>query len=264
MFEPLTAGLETFSGLSKARKEGSRQGLPKKPRVFVGVSGFSYSGWKENFYPKSLKNEEFLGYYSQRFNSVEINSSFYAPPSAGMVKSWSAKTDDDFRFAFKAPRQITHISKLGKGAPEATQRLAGTLALLGAKRGPLLFQLPPYSKQDLRLLEEFLGKTSDINQRVFEFRHESWLEDRTYKLMEKYDAAFCIAQTEDMEPVFKVTGGLAYFRLRRDVYDEKTINQWSQKIVEMMTGAREAYVYLRHDETGENAKLALRLAESLA
>lgn len=238
--------------------------MSKKPSVFVGVSGFSYSGWKESFYPKGLKNEEFLSYYSQRFNSVEINSSFYAPPAPGMVKSWSAKTSDNFRFAFKAPRQITHIAKLGKGAPEATERLAGTLALLGAKRGPLLFQLPPYSRQDLKLLEEFLGKTSKIGQRVFEFRHQSWLEDQTYKLLEKYDAGFCIAQTEDLEPIYKVTGGLAYFRLRKESYDEKAIEQWSGKIAETMTGARESYIYLRHDETGENAKLALSLAESLS
>ncbi len=233
-------------------------------KVFVGVSGFSYTGWKGNFYPEDLKNEDFLGYYSQHFNSVEINSSFYAPPGAGMVKSWSAKTGDDFRFAFKAPRQITHISKLGRGASEATERLSGTLALLGAKRGPLLFQLPPYSKQDLKLLEEFLSRTSNIKQRVFEFRHESWLQDQTYKLLEKYGAAFCIAQTEDIQPVFKVTGGLAYFRLRKDAYDEESIGGWSEKIVETMNGAREAYIYLRHDETGENAKLALKLSETLA
>ncbi len=237
--------------------------LAGKASVIVGVSGFSYPGWKGNFYPKDLKNEDFLGYYSQRFNSVEINSSFYAPPGPAMVKSWSAKTGDNFSFAFKAPRQITHISKLGKGAAEATERLSDTLSLLGAKRGPLLFQLPPYAKQDLKLLEEFLGKTSNIKQRVFEFRHESWIQDHTFKLLDKYDAAFCIADTEDMEPVFKVTGRLVYFRLRKDRYDEKTVDQWRGKIQDAVGNAREAYVYLRHDETGENAKLALRLSENL-
>ncbi|TMH94678.1 DUF72 domain-containing protein, partial [Candidatus Bathyarchaeota archaeon] len=91
------------------------------PRAMVGVSGFSYAGWKGNFYPETLKSEEFLSYYSQRLNTVEINSSFYAPPSLAMVKSWASKTGDGFRFSFKAPRQITHILKLGKGSVEATE-----------------------------------------------------------------------------------------------------------------------------------------------
>ena len=117
-------------------------------QVFVGVSGFSYTGWKGHFYPKETKNEDFLAYYSQRLNSVEINSSFYGPPSATMVKSWSGKTGDGFKFAFKAPKQITHILKLGEGAPESSERLSKTLESLGTKRGPILFQLPTYSKQD--------------------------------------------------------------------------------------------------------------------
>ena len=231
--------------------------------VYVGISGFSYSGWKGKFYPKETKNEDFLQYYSQHLDSVEINSYFYAPPSAVMVKSWSAKTSESFRFAFKAPRQITHILKLGKGSSEVAEKLSKTLELLGPKRGPVLFQLPPYSKQDLKLLEEFLSSTSNIDNRVFEFRHESWLQQPTYDLLDKYNAGFCIAETEDMEPVFKVTGALAYFRLRKESYDSKTIDIWSEKIRETAKGSRETYVYLRHDETGENAALAQTLAKNL-
>src|SRR3972149_1600639 len=136
--------------------------------MFVGISGFSYAGWKGKFYPKEMKNEDFLAYYSKQLNSVEINSSFYAPPSAAMVKSWSAKTGEDFRFAFKAPKQITHILKLGQGSSEAAEKLSKTLDLLGPKRGPVLFQLPPYAKQDLKLLEQFLSSTAGIEGRAYE------------------------------------------------------------------------------------------------
>ncbi len=230
---------------------------------FVGVSGFSYADWKGHFYPKDLKNEDFLAYYAQRLNSVEINSSFYAPPSVTMVKSWSGKTGDAFKFAFKAPKQITHILKLGEGSPESSERLSKTLESLGAKRGPILFQLPPYSKQDQQLLENFLAKTSTIARRVFEFRHDSWFQESTYLLLEKYKAGFCVAETEDLEPVLKVTGGLAYFRLRKDAYDVKTIGKWSEKIKKIMADADETYVYLRHDETGDNTGLALKLQENL-
>ena len=127
-----------------------------------------------------------------------------------------------------------------------------------------MFQLPPYSKQDLLLLEDFLSKTSDIKDRVFEFRHESWLQETTYRLLEKHGAGFCIAETEDLRPAFQVTGGLAYFRLRKESYDAKAIDQWAKKISEVAEGLRECYAYLRHDETGENAILAQRLSEKIA
>jgi uncharacterized protein YecE (DUF72 family) len=230
----------------------------------VGVSGFSYAGWKGNFYPDNLKSEEFLSYYSQRFNSVEINSSFYAPPSSAMVRSWAGRTGDDFRFSFKAPRQITHILKLGKGSVEAAERLGVTLGSLGEKKGPVLFQLPPYSRQDMKLLEDFLANTSKIGERVFEFRHESWLNDLTYATLEKYNAGFCIAETEDMKPVFKVTGKMPYFRLRRESYDPKMIDEWIGKIKETSKESESVYVYLRHDEKGDNAARALKILESLA
>src|SRR5437879_7392802 len=113
-------------------------------KFYVGVSGFSYASWKGTFYPKDLKSEDFLSFYSGKLNSVEINSSFYAPPSAAMVKSWAGRTGEDFRFAIKSPRLITHTLKIGKGAPEAADRLGNTLDLLRAKLGPVLFQLPPF------------------------------------------------------------------------------------------------------------------------
>jgi len=217
-------------------------------RFFVGVSGFSYASWKGNFYPKDLKSEDFLGSYSRKLNSVEINSSFYAPPSATTVKSWSAKAQDDFRFSIKAPRQITHILKLGKGSSDSAKRLSKTLDMLGPKRGPILFQLPPFMRQDLKLLESFLGETSPLKESVFEFRHESWLSDPTYALLDKYQAGWCIAETEDMKPILN---------------DGKSIDEWSTRIRGLAKEAQEAYVYLRHDETGDNAGHAVRLKEKL-
>ena len=234
-----------------------------KEILYVGVSGFSYPGWKGKFYPKDLKRENFLAYYSQKLNSVEINSSFYAPPSTTMIRSWSAKTQDEFRFSIKSPRQITHILKLGQGSADSAKRLDGTLDLLGSKRGPILFQLPPFLRQDLKLLQSFLEETDNLTKKVFEFRHESWLTDQTYALLEKYQTGFCVAETEDMKPVLKVIGDIAYFRLRNDAYDNRSIDSWSTTIRGLVKNAKESYVYLRHDETGENASLAMRLKERI-
>ena len=229
----------------------------------MGVSGFSYPGWKGRFYPDSAKNEQFLSLYSQRLKSVEVNSSFYAAPGTTTLEGWSARTDDEFRFSFKAPRLITHVTKLGKGSAESALKFSKTLDLLGARRGPVLFQLPPFLKANHDLLARFLAETSDIKPRAFEFRHESWLATDTYRLLDENDAGFCIAETEDMEPIFKVTGGFAYFRLRKDSYEAKAIEQWARKILRTVGDSGECYVYLRHDETGENAVLAERLLEEL-
>jgi len=227
--------------------------------IFVGVSGFSYPSWKGRFYPKDLASDNFLEYYSQHLNSVEINSSFYAMPNPASVESWNGKTSQGFCFAFKATRKITHIAKLTDEAVKASLDMSQILQKLGAKRGPILFQLPPFSRQDLKLLENFLSKTSAIPERVFEFRHKSWLGEDTFALLEKYDSGFCVAETEELEPVLKVTGDFAYFRLRKDVYEEEAVEKWAKEIKSTAKGAKKTYVYLRHDETGENAEFARKL-----
>ncbi len=231
--------------------------------LFVGVSGFSYASWKGRFYPKELRSDDFLTYFSQHLNSVEINSSFYASPSQNVIRSWAGKTGDGFRFAFKATRKITHILKLSQESAQSATGMSKTLSVLGEKRGPILFQLPPFLRQNLTLLEEFLVNTPEIADKVFEFRHSSWLVGSTFELLDKYDSGFCIAETEDLEPVLKVTGRTAYFRLRKDVYDKNMIESWAAKIKKTLPSNGDAYVYLRHDETGENAELAQRLRASL-
>ena len=231
-------------------------------KYHVGVSGFSYPAWKGKFYPKELKNEEFLGYYSKQLETVEINSSFYAPPRAAVVESWAERTGEKFRFSFKAPKLITHVLKLGKGASEAAERFSKVLDSLGQRRGPILFQLPPFLKQDDGLLDDFLSETSGVKDRVLEFRHQSWFQESTYRLLGKHGAGLCIAETEEMEPVFQVTGGIAYFRLRNESYVPEEIDRWARKIRETSKDL-EGYAYLRHDEMGENAVLAQRLFEKL-
>src|SRR5207237_3970555 len=158
----------------------------------------------------------------------------------------------------------THTLKIGKGASEAADRLGQTLDLLGGKLGLVLFQLPPFFRQDLKTLESVITQTGSVKKKVFEFRHESWLNDSTYQLLEKHDAGFCIAETEDMKPVLQVTGGLPYFRLRKDVYTASDVGKWTEKIRDIIKGSEQAYVYLRHDETGENASYAVGLQEKIS
>jgi uncharacterized protein YecE (DUF72 family) len=232
--------------------------------IHVGVSGFSYPAWRGRFYPKELKSEELLANYSKRLDCVEINSSFYGAPRHETVENWAAKTGSGFRLAFKAPRLITHIMKLGAGSDEAAGRFYDGLEPLGPRRGPILFQLPPFLKKDTKLLEGFLSGTETVKDRVFEFRNLTWLEESTYSLLQDRGAGFCIAETEDLKPEFRVTSGTAYFRLRKDEYDVKSVDSWAKRIGATAKKADRAYVFLRHDESGENALLAVHLAKKLS
>ena len=231
--------------------------------IHVGVSGFSYPSWRGKFYLKDARSEDLLVEYAKKLDCVEINSSFYGAPREETIKNWAARTGKDFRFAFKAPRQITHIAKLGPGSVEAAIKFSGSLDLLGPKKGPVLFQLPPFLKRDTKLLENFLDATDSIESRVFEFRNDSWFEEPVFEILRDNGAGFCIAETEDMEPELRMTSGTAYFRLRKDVYDAETIDSWAKRIADIAKGAKQTYVFLRHDETGENAVLAQRLVRKL-
>src|SRR4051812_31999642 len=116
-------------------------------QLLVGTSGFSYVEWKGNFYPAGLPDGEMLKSYSERLPTVEINNTFYRMPQPSLLDGWKAKVSDDFRFALKAPRSITHIARL-KEAGQGSAHFLKVAATLGARLGPILFQLPPFFRKD--------------------------------------------------------------------------------------------------------------------
>src|SRR5688572_13004885 len=137
-------------------------------RFFVGTSAFSEPKWKGIFYPEKLPQKEMLKYYAERFNAVEINSSYYRMPSASNLELWQADVPKEFQFAFKAPQAITHFKRL-KDAREPAQTFLQETAVLKAQRGPLLFGLPPNFKKDIPQLEQFLKQLSRKTRVAFEF-----------------------------------------------------------------------------------------------
>src|ERR1700730_15544650 len=112
--------------------------------LYVGTSGYSFKEWKGTFYPKNLPAQQMLRFYGERFRTVEIKSTFYGMPKASVLEGWAGAVPADFRFALKAPKQITHVRKL-KDAGDLVSRLLEVAAALTERRGPLLFQLPPTS-----------------------------------------------------------------------------------------------------------------------
>src|SRR5438034_82353 len=164
-------------------------------RTFVGTSGYSYKQWKGRFYPDKMKEPEMLGFYSQRFPTVEINNTFYRMPSRDVLARWAAETPDGFTFVLKAPQRITHQKRLGDVADDVDYLLR-TAEAMGPKLGPLLFQLPPYFKKDIARLRSFLELLPATCRAAFEFRHESWLDRKSTRLNSSHTvisyAVFCL------------------------------------------------------------------------
>src|SRR6266403_1426981 len=124
-------------------------------RMWVGTSGYNYPEWKGNFYPQKLPAAKMLAYYAERFTTVEINYTFYRTPNEKILAGWNRETPPGFRLTLKAPKRITHIARLRECA-DLLQYFLKTAATLGPKLGAILFQLPPYFRRDLAVLDEFL------------------------------------------------------------------------------------------------------------
>src|ERR1700716_1464776 len=125
-------------------------------RVLVGTSGYSYKEWKGTFYPEDLPAAKMLPYYAQHFQSVEINNTFYRMPAESMMTKWAGEVPENFTFVLKAPQRITHQKRLA-GTADDVRFLFDVAETLGPKLGPVLFQLPPYSRKDPVRLREFVS-----------------------------------------------------------------------------------------------------------
>ena len=218
-------------------------------RIVAGASGYSFKEWKGSFYPNKLDADAMLPYYSARLPTVEINSSFYRMPATQVLAHWAAATPDAFRFAIKASRRITHLSRLkGDAAIESLAYLYGNLVTLGDKRGPVLFQLPPNLKKDLPRLTAFLARLPQGHRAAFEFRNETWFDAEVYAALKAAGAALCLSEREDNAPPPLVeTASFGYVRLRLETYGEDDLRAWAVKLA--ATSWETAYVYFMHEPT---------------
>ncbi|MEX0641685.1 MAG: DUF72 domain-containing protein [Pirellulales bacterium] len=230
-------------------------------QFFVGTSGYSYPQWKGSFYPKKLPQREMLSYYAQRFSTVEANSTFYRMPRPGVLEAWAEQVPGSFRFALKAPQTITHRKRL-KNAEAATDDFLRAAAALKRRLGPLLFQLPPDFKKDLRRLDAFLRFLGKKRSLAFEFRHASWFDDDVFDCLRAHSAALCVADTDDVSRVDLIrTADWGYVRLRRTRYTDQRLRTWIERINFQDWTA--AYVFFKHEETGTGPKFAARFLSLL-
>lgn len=226
-------------------------------RILAGASGFSFKEWKGSFYPQGLKSGDMLSWYAARLPTVEINSTFYRMPQATVLEEWAAKTPVGFRFAIKAPRRITHIARIkAETAADSVDYLYRTLAALGAKRGPVLFQLPPDLKKDLPRLTAFLSLLPQQHDAAFEFRDASWFADDTYEALSSAGAALCVSEREgrDAPPLVETTDW-GYVRLRLETYSDDDLREWARRLE--ATSWRAIHAYFMHEPTAPTYAQAL-------
>jgi uncharacterized protein YecE (DUF72 family) len=230
-----------------------------RPMLRVGTSGFSYAPWRGTFYPEKLAAKRWLAYYAERLPAVEINNTFYRLPKASVLAGWAAQVPDEFRFAVKASRRITHMKRL-QAADDETNALIESLGALGPRLGVVLFQLPPNLKLDLPRLERFLDLLAGRVPAAFEFRHPSWREDAVVLALRARGAALCAADVdEEPAPELVATAPFAYVRLRRERYAPGDLAEWVARL--RARAAQDAYVFFKHEDAGVGPRLAAQLLE---
>ena len=232
--------------------------------LWAGASGYAFKEWKGSFYPEKMAPEAMLGWYAERLPSVEINNTFYQMPKVAALAHWAEATPEAFRFAIKASRRITHDARLkADEAADSVAYLYKNLATLGAKRGPVLFQLPPFLKKDLPRLQDFLQLLPPGHRAVFEFRNDSWFADDVYAALEAAGAALCLSEREDNAPPPLVeTAPWGYLRLRLESYADADLAQWAERLA--ATRWQDTHVYFMHEPTAPGyATALLRLSAAL-
>ena len=230
-------------------------------KTFVGTSGFAYKPWKGKFYPARLPDKEMLPFYAERFDTVEINNTFYRMPADPVLARWREQVPEGFSFSIKAPRAITHHARL-KQAGDAVAFLFERLESLGERLGPVLFQLPPNLKLDLPRLRDFLATLPGERRVAMEFRHLSWFDDAVFDALREHDAALCIADGElEGEAPFVSTASWGYLRLRAVDYTDEAIGAWAERVREQQWDR--GYVFFKHEDEATGPRLAARFIELL-
>lgn len=229
------------------------EGAEENTRTIVGTSGYSYKEWKGSFYPNDLPASAMLRYYAERFPTVEINNTFYRMPSEAVLAKWPEQVPPEFTFVLKASQRITHRKRLKDAADEVSYFFKNASAL-GARLGPVLFQLPPFLRKDLPRLTDFLALLPGETRAAFEFRHRSWYDDGVFAALQSRGAALCVSDTDEESTPLVPTAGWGYLRLRRCDYGEPDLGAWRDRI--LAQGWNTAFVFFKHEDEGTGPKLA--------
>jgi uncharacterized protein YecE (DUF72 family) len=233
----------------------------------IGTSGWNYPHWKNVFYPPGLPKSKWLEFYTDRFDTVEVNATFYRLPKPKTFENWYERTPEGFLWAIKGNKYITHTKRL-RDSKEPLEKLYKAVQNLGEKVGPILFQLPPSLSFHQDLFREFCDNLDSAYRHVLEIRHPSWIHEHVFQILKENNVAFCLSDTAGRYPYHEVlTADFLYIRLHgseklyASKYKEAELQGWAKKI---SAWNMETCLYFDNDYQGHAVADAIRLREILA
>ena len=233
--------------------------------IHIGTSGWSYQHWEGVLYPRGAHVRDRLGYYTQRFQTVELNSSFYRWPRLETFAGWRRRLPEGFLLSVKAPRGLTHAKRLY--SPDVwVERLVACWHELDGKRAVLLVQLAPGQGRDVERLRYFLELLPSWMRVAVELRHPSWHEESVFALLERHEVAYCVMSGAGLPCVLRATAPFVYVRLHGPdpdhlyggSYSGVDLTWWAGRIHEWAAAGKDVFVYFNNDGHGH----AVRNAET--
>ena len=240
----------------------------KSERVYIGTSGWIYKDWAKNFYPKDWPARRNLEYYVSQFPTVEINASFYRLPTEKAFQDWTRNATPQFLFALKGSRAVTHYKRLLPGA-KSFHILLERSKILGTHLGPILWQLPGSFRKDLSRLEQFLAILPRENLHAMEFRHASWMDDKTLALLSEYQVANVSLSSQSMPMCTELTAPFAYVRFHglengaAHDYTREELEPWANFLQRIAREGSKAFVYFNNDVNTRAPLNALTLMQEV-
>jgi uncharacterized protein YecE (DUF72 family) len=218
--------------------------------IHVGTSAFMAAGWEGPFYPAGMKPTDYLTYYATRFDTVEVDSTFYRTPSVATVNGWERKTPPGFSLAAKVPQIITH-EKILQNCDDDLKQFLDTMDLMGAKLGPLLFQFGYFNNAVFKSGKEFLARLTPFLKKLpkgyrfaLEIRNKHWLTAEFFELLREHQIAYALtdqswmpAPSEIFDKFDPITAGFTYIRWLGDRKEiERMTKVWNQIVVDRTAG----------------------------
>ncbi len=233
--------------------------------VWIGTSGWQYRDWSGSFYPDRLPQRAWLEIYGARFATVESNNAFYRLPERRIFEAWAERTPDDFVMAVKVSRYLTHIKRLAE-PEEPVARFVGRVSGLGSKLGPVLLQLPPQLRCDIRRLERTLDQFPAAMRVAVEFRHPTWFVDDVRRLLSERNVALCLAdRRRPLGPLWR-TANWTYLRFHegradpRPCYGRIALETWARRLADQWSPDEDCWVYFNNDSRACAPRDAARFA----
>jgi uncharacterized protein YecE (DUF72 family) len=245
------------------RRRAAAPSRPGPAVCLIGCSGWQYKHWRGNFYPESVSQSRWLPFYAERFNTVEVNNTFYRLPESSIFAAWRRQVPAGFVFAVKASRYLTHMKKL-KDPSDPLALFFSRAKELRRTFGPVLYQLPPRWPLNLARFETFLQALPRTRRHVVEFREPSWYADEVFALLDRHGVGLCLHDMKGSESGKRAAGRFVYVRFHgtqkySGTYDDETLSHWADWLAERLRANVDVYVYFNNDSGGHAPRDAARL-----